>query len=502
MQLKADGEIPVTTAEGQAVADKIGASGFFEISATEGTGVEELLYSATRAAMAKRTFVGGVLKLLKTSISKISPGGGGVDAPADEAERKRMAAAKGMFAFGKTITEQICPYSSSKGNCKRKFVADGEVTYCAIHTCTKAGCNAKKSSKAQFCPAHVGVVRQPQIKLSSGRGGQVAVKRLLAQQVSENAQKLPAPTFSPPLSPLPAPMSSLAEKFDASNPFGAPAAAAAASSAISSNPFGAPPNAANVYNLAGDNADALHGAGNRFLDLREEDGEPRSPIAGLFPDTLRIPDSLDACLSLVANQMPACAKLIKLATKKARKVAKKMPQIPLHMLAAIVFYTIEDIPREQSPYYILNKALRAKSRKDVKLWRDYIWLLLHALKLLPAAKNGTVYRGMRVAADSLGDEYDDGEEFSWCAFSSTATTMSVMNEFVGDKGPRTMFNLELAQPLGRDLREFSLFPSENEILLPPNTQFKVVGRFSAGNGLTILQCKQVGADDEILSLSA
>ena len=63
-----------------------------------------------------------------------------------------------------------------------------------------------------------------------------------------------------------------------------------------------------------------------------------------------------------------------------------------------------------------------------------------------------------------------------------------------------MFQLELTQRVGRDLRDFSLFPSENEILLPPNMQFEVVSRFDAGHGLTMVQCKQVAADDEILSL--
>jgi len=77
-----------------------------------------------------------------------------------------------------------------------------------------------------------------------------------------------------------------------------------------------------------------------------------------------------------------------------------------------------------------------------------------------------------------------------------------MQTFMGPEGPRTLFQLELTEHLGRDLRDFSLFPSENEILLPPNTQFEVVSRFDAGHGLTMVQCKQVDADDEIVSLSA
>lgn len=91
-----------------------------------------------------------------------------------------------------------------------------------------------------------------------------------------------------------------------------------------------------------------------------------------------------------------------MASKKARKVAKTLPHIPQHMLAAIVLYTMEDVAdREKSVYYILNKALRAKVRANVKPWRDYIWLLLNALKLLPAASSVMVFRGMKVGAETL-----------------------------------------------------------------------------------------------------
>lgn len=170
------------------------------------------------------------------------------------------------------------------------------------------------------------------------------------------------------------------------------------------------------------------------------------------------------------------------------------------MLAAVVFYTMEDQPRENSPYYILNKALRDNAKETIRLWADYIWLLLNALKHLPAATNTNVYRGMKVGVHTLGDDYSESQRFVWNGFSSTATTINVMESFMGTDGERTLFQLELTEQLGRDLRDFSLFPSENEILLPPNMQFEVVARFDAGNGLTMVQCKQVEADDELISL--
>lgn len=47
-----------------------------------------------------------------------------------------------------------CPYVSSKGSCNRMFVAGAHITFCKMHTCTKVGCNAKKTSRDEFCPQH------------------------------------------------------------------------------------------------------------------------------------------------------------------------------------------------------------------------------------------------------------------------------------------------------------------------------------------------------------
>ena len=91
-----------------------------------------------------------------------------------------------------------------------------------------------------------------------------------------------------------------------------------------------------------------------------------------------------------------------------------------------------------------------------------------------------------------------------------------------------MWQLNLAEPrVGRDVSDFSLFPMENEarpaphsitpchtrghaingahlrvrhvqVLLPPNVRFEVEGVFDAGNGLTMVQCRQIKSLDPII----
>ena len=116
----------------------------------------------------------------------------------------------------------------------------------------------------------------------------------------------------------------------------------------------------------------------------------------------------------------------------------------------------------------MNDALRNQDREHVEPWRDFIWLFLHALRKLPPCDTTMVYRGCKKSPEDMDMDLTDGSEFQWSAFSSTATTANVMQTFLGGEGPRTMFHLEITEKMAvRDVQAFSLFPQENEVLLPP-----------------------------------
>ena len=119
------------------------------------------------------------------------------------------------------------------------------------------------------------------------------------------------------------------------------------------------------------------------------------------------------------------------------------------------------------------KYLKSAFSAQVIPWRQFIWLLLHALRELPASDVAVVVRGCQKAASALGGQCVSGEEFVWSAFSSTATTVDVMQSFLGQDGPRTLFQLHLLPGMARSVHEFSLFPNENEVLLPVNVKFTV-----------------------------
>ena len=102
--------------------------------------------------------------------------------------------------------------------------------------------------------------------------------------------------------------------------------------------------------------------------------------------------------------------------------------------AAVVLYTMEAIPREQSLYYLMNAALRSMDRGGVREWRDFIWLLLNGMRKIPSNGERSVYRGIK----NTSKKTHVGHQETWSAFSSTATTMDVMSTFIGPEGERIM----------------------------------------------------------------
>ena len=187
---------------------------------------------------------------------------------------------------------------------------------------------------------------------------------------------------------------------------------------------------------------------------------------------------------------------------KARNLASKYPHMTEHERAAVVLYTMEDYPRENSPYFVMNRALREKNRLAVRPWRDYVWLLMHGMRKIPEPTETSLIRGCKSSLTNWGSDFQVGHTFQWAAFSSTATKIEVMKEFLGTVGERTLFTIKLLSPsYGRSLQDFSLFPDESEVLLAPGCTFKLTSLFDAGHGLTMIQCEQVMSADEILDLS-
>ena len=75
-----------------------------------------------------------------------------------------------------------------------------------------------------------------------------------------------------------------------------------------------------------------------------------------------------------------------------------------------------------------------------------------------------------------------------------------MKDFLGKEGDRVLLQVALTEKHGRDIKDFSFVPCENEVLLPPNMEFEFQSKWEAAEGLVMVQAKQVETIDPILNL--
>jgi hypothetical protein len=256
----------------------------------------------------------------------------------------------------------------------------------------------------------------------------------------------------------------------------------------------------------------------RSSSVAQEDLKMKPPLSGFFRSLAppRGDESMvDACASVIADAraglngmdagelISACemcdehGRDVKLfQEKKPGAVASKLTP---SLVAALALYTAE--LSGESPYSVCNGALRAGERAKCKPFVPFIWLVMHALAKCERYEGGNVYRGVK--ADLTAD-YPKDREVTWFQFSSCTCDIQVQqsDQFCGSSGPRTLFSIELTTGRARIITKFSLVPSEAEVLLPPNSRFKVVSHFDAGNGLTIIQLKELPTKDPIIEFDA
>ncbi|CAF1123931.1 unnamed protein product [Rotaria sp. Silwood1] len=154
--------------------------------------------------------------------------------------------------------------------------------------------------------------------------------------------------------------------------------------------------------------------------------------------------------------------------------------------ASIMLYTLEWTPRESSFYFILNETLRSQNRQELLPWFLYLRLFIYALSKLPSIIHRILYRGIKM---DLSEDFPEGKTFIWWAFSSCSSSIKVLEQFLGQTGPRTIFNIECDS--AKDISKYSFYPSENEVLMYPARQFQVISSFNSGNQLKIIHVKEI-----------
>ncbi len=218
----------------------------------------------------------------------------------------------------------------------------------------------------------------------------------------------------------------------------------------------------------------------RLQEVKEELKAPLPPITGVRSTAvLAMPEAL----SSLGETIKGITHLASQSLTFAQRALAKNKSLTVDEAAAVYLYTCDS-----GLYRAVNAALRDPDRAKVTAFYPYLRLLLSALDKMERY-DGTLWRG--VAVDLRG-QYPAGTTVTWWGVSSCTAKLSVAHSFLGAKGKRTLFEVKPARAVG--IRAFSAFSGEEEYLLAPGTQLKVVAVKAEKSGLCTVQLEELAVE--------
>ena len=212
-----------------------------------------------------------------------------------------------------------------------------------------------------------------------------------------------------------------------------------------------------------------------IIDSLDSDGSRR-----LFEDLPKIKFTLKEALE--AAKVEQIDDILKKSMEFADK-ARKDPKIASRGLTddeagAISCYTLEE--GEKSPYRIINQSISvSRTRDTLSSTRKFIFLLLSGLRKLPPfrpSRGQMLYRGIRVRVPTTQGEanghqfYAKGRTVTWWGFTSTTTVLEITQSFIKGVKARTIFSIGGEDLWGYDIKAFSPYLKEEEVLIEPETK--------------------------------
>jgi hypothetical protein len=152
-------------------------------------------------------------------------------------------------------------------------------------------------------------------------------------------------------------------------------------------------------------------------------------------------------------------------------------------------------------YGALNSALRSEAAEKVRPFWGYIRLLNTALDRLPESQAGAVFRGIKepgshcYTLDGLQKKMREGTPEIWWGFSSTSTNLEAVNSFLGgarSTAKRVIFTVD-GGSRARDVKRYSSYEAEDELMLPCGTAFEVKTASSPAPNLLLVKLKETQA---------
>lgn len=198
--------------------------------------------------------------------------------------------------------------------------------------------------------------------------------------------------------------------------------------------------------------------------------------------------SLQESLMTVKDQFENMRDMVLKAIKSAKDLDDRLTT---DEVAAIFLYTMEGSSNGSNVYSKLNQALRSEHRNEIKPWYHYLKLILTALLKLPTFP----CIAWRAVPLDLSEKYVKGFEIPWLAFSSCTSSIDVFQRSnqLPKTGKRTLFTIECFT--GRSIKEYSQYKREDEVLLLPDTRFRVISILHTPENICIIHLREIPQSD-------
>ncbi|UJR34216.1 hypothetical protein I4U23_021622 [Adineta vaga] len=189
--------------------------------------------------------------------------------------------------------------------------------------------------------------------------------------------------------------------------------------------------------------------------------------------------SLEQSVELLLSFLPNLLSFVQIVKDKC---SNPTDNLTIDESASIMLYSMNWQPMEECLYHKLNATLRCRDRQTLKPWLSYLRLLLQALSRLPSIST-IVYRHVQM---NLIDRYPSNQTFHWWAFSFCTLSSEKYHSNL-----HTQFTIECSS--GKDIRNHSYFPNDDQILLLPGIEFKVRTSSKDADGLCNIHLEEISA---------
>lgn len=219
----------------------------------------------------------------------------------------------------------------------------------------------------------------------------------------------------------------------------------------------------------------------RYSDLTEEPLVTLPAISGYEQVSLvNFDEAIEPLLSIV----PDLQQMIEMINERSVETKDGLTRSES---ASIMLYSMQWQPKEQSFNLYLNRTLRDDNRERLTPWFSYLKLFSKALSKLPST-HSYVYRAV---PKDLSQDYSLGRTFLWWGFSLCTQSIELVEKEQNFNQIDQRTRLKIESKSAKDIHQHSFHHVDGELLLPAAQCYKVVSNLDSGDGLHIIQLKEI-----------